>query len=139
MVVNTEYKLEPCPFCGGEPELIIRGSGMSEIVCKRCKLSMNEHFVDIKVDPIELEQGLVIDTLKVLVETWNTRKEPETYIMDIQSRIPGSYDNYRPPRIQRVYLTCGHFFEVGLGDRFPSHCEDCGRLVMTSRKCDNSE
>ena len=71
---NGDYKLKPCPFCGGEPVLYDRetfemldeknGSACITIECNECKMEMYEHTHD--------EHNYYV-RLFMLVDKWNRR------------------------------------------------------------------
>lgn len=52
-----EIKLKPCPFCGGEAEMLGEDDGMYQVVCQNCAANIDD-FDDEK---------------EVAAEKWNTR------------------------------------------------------------------
>ena len=63
-------KLKPCPFCGGEAELIVRGNDyigytQTEIKCKSCSTKQLHKWIKFKFD----RDFVVVNT----VEAWNRR------------------------------------------------------------------
>jgi Lar family restriction alleviation protein len=66
----TNEALKPCPFCGGEAELIIHGNNFTkkrkaEIKCKKCHVSIIVGAIRFDVDWC----------VKEAIAAWNKRKD----------------------------------------------------------------
>ena len=62
-------KLKPCPFCGGEAELIIDEACYykSQVYCKKCGVRTNRQHIP-----------------EIAVTTWNTRKPTDKVVKQLE-------------------------------------------------------
>ena len=73
---NGEYELKPCPFCGGQPEMMTQkffeelveehGHACIAIECPNCDLSLHDHTSD--------ENDYFVRAF-IITEKWNRRAE----------------------------------------------------------------
>ena len=95
-------ELKPCPFCGGEAEILtaesMHGGYLSGIMCNDCR-----------------SRGDVYDTEAEAIEAWNTRA-----VVDITSLL-----NQDAPPVTYVRERTCRFIDDS-GGEFPPKCSACG-------------
>jgi len=63
MKIETTIKLKPCPFCGGEAEMLYYGSKGRIIKCKKCLIQKRQKVLHKSVEWLEDK----------LIKDWNNR------------------------------------------------------------------
>jgi len=61
--IETNIKLKPCPFCGGEAGMFYYGSNGRIIKCKKCFIQKRQKVLRKSVEWLENE----------LIKDWNNR------------------------------------------------------------------
>ena len=83
----SEIKLLPCPFCGGEAEIVdfhdsVEDSYDMYVRCKECGIQTREFDCGITFGkPMQFP-----NPLKYLVEAWNTRKPMERIVERLEEK-----------------------------------------------------
>ena len=70
----SEIKLLPCPFCGGEAELVRQHSGVSDKI----------YIVSCKNEECEASLGHFCESKEMAIESWNTRKPMERIVTKLK-------------------------------------------------------
>lgn len=76
--LNEQYKLLPCPFCGGEAHLFVRDG--VRVICPKCDVSSK-----ILVDG-RGPHGITGNATKAVVRAWNTRTQVVVFCKDCKYR-----------------------------------------------------
>lgn len=63
MKIETEIKLKPCPFCGGEAQMEWYGKNGRTIKCTKCLIQKKQKVLRFTVEWLE----------EKLIKDWNTR------------------------------------------------------------------
>lgn len=104
-------ELKPCPFCGGEANIIVLTSMPPKYqVAHACSV--------VAAKPT--------DTAEEAIEAWNTRAE-----RTCELEITIHWDNGVAVHWEHE-LSCGHTIET-LDKKPPNYCSECGRRVINVR------
>lgn len=76
--LNEQYKLLPCPFCGGEASLFVQNG--VRVICPKCDASSK-----ILVDG-RGARGIAGNATKAVVRAWNTRQPVPVFCKDCKYR-----------------------------------------------------
>ena len=124
-------KLLPCPFCGGEAEVIFDGDGEMSAVAVKCK--------DCGITTIHY-----LDDTRKAIEAWNRRvepkepKEPKERAENAQWTECEVFDNadYEIPQWQSARCSnCGKYHTTPYQyyfDKFP-YCPFCGEKMESNK------
>lgn len=103
-------ELLPCPFCGGEAEILtaesMNGGYLFGIMCNDCR-----------------SRGDVYDTEAEAVDAWNTRAERTC-------KEYGSVRVWQSCNVWSHELSCGHEVDT-LEQEPPNYCPSCGAKVVS--------
>lgn len=73
----SDIELKPCPFCGGEAQLIRDRIGLWRVGCKKCKCMTTYQF--------DFGEGEEVSQKKA-ANVWNTRKPMERIVGQLEER-----------------------------------------------------
>ena len=94
----SEIKLLPCPFCGGEAELVRQHSGVSDKI----------YIVSCKNEECEASLGHFCESKEMAITEWNTRKPMERIIERLEEKKQEYLEGFRVHQENELYgVACG--------------------------------
>ncbi len=104
--LNEQYKLLPCPFCGGEAHLFVRDG--VRVICPKCDVSSK-----ILVDG-RGPHGITGNATKAVVRAWNTRTQVVVFCKDCKYRKDCKHHN-------GIMVAFGDYDFCSMGERKGDH------------------
>lgn len=115
-------ELKPCPFCGGEAEVIVAEPGPNEhllfphfgIACKQCRTMIGT-----------VVHGMTdfYDTVDEAREAWNAREKQMCRVLARHRPMPHCVE------LSDFGLSCGHYVTLRKGERI-LYCPTCGAKII---------
>lgn len=114
-------ELKPCPFCGGEAEVLgeTKWSRGAFVGCLKCRATIDRQATEAEA-----------------IEAWNTRTHPESEVMLMGDRVfINGHGHYAKERTCRstggsdffFCSECDYLIEI---DELWSYCPNCGAKVV---------